>query len=242
MKKILFIKGAMSNMLFVFCAICTSIFYVSCNKDSVIDVPSMSTSTNCYTRSTTNNISILITECNVCLKNNQFTILSRKHALRKGIHGIDYDMIKQSVDQANVLLLKIVTELEEQGYEVEVYDISADSKVDIASHVETLTSGEERAMPKGVIETNDGSPKEETHFAPTRMTAVRGNCIAHTALCPLHTLTTTYAGGNAKVGTAFGPGNKTITVPLSMSNTNFGIKYCTSDSNGGKCVWEGVTN
>ncbi len=216
-------------------------FFVSCNNDLEIENAYENASMTRCTSWEIDKCYRIIADCNVCLKDDQITMISRKKALRDGVNEKDYDVLKQSIDQANLLLSKIVNDLKSQGYEVEVYDMSVDSNIDIASYVENLTYTETKPMPKGVIETSDGTLKSEVHFAPIQQTGVMANCIAHVALMPLHTVTTTYAGGNAKVGTAFGPGNKTINVPISMSNTNFGISYCTSDSNGGKCVWEGTS-
>lgn len=242
-KKTKLIHYTMSKLFCVVFIVWTSLLSTSCNNDFLIDAPNESKAVSYSTsRLTTEDVSKAIMHCGVTFKKDHYTIVSKKSALKQGVNEETYDLLKQSVDEANEMLSNILDSLRNQGYRVEIIDSSTESKTDIASSVENLTRGEDgTGLPSGVIETHDGTAESETHFAPPQQTAVRADCIGRVALCPSHTVITTYAGGNAKVKTKLGSGNVTIIVPISMSNANFGISYQTSDSNGGICSWCGIT-
>lgn len=218
-----------------------SVLLTSCENEIMKSIESNSVEQG-YTRAEVDKQEETISSCELQFINNQYSIISKDEALKKGVSAKDYDILKFSIAKANVLIANVVSDLENEGYNVKIVDFSNQSFFDIASMVEQLATREEGELPSGTLETSNQTPKSEIHFAPIQMVGVRVNCIAHVALSACHVVTTKYAGDSVIVGTSIGPGYRTFTVAISMSNTNFEISYRTTDSNGGKCVWQGVSS
>ena len=147
--------------------------------------------------------------------------------------------LKKSLEEANNILENTINELERQGYTVTIEDYTYSQPISVETRVETLTSNETGGMPRGTITATSNLPVTISCDAPAAMNGVMGHCYSYVALVPVHVLKTTYAGGNAIVGTRIGNGYITVGIP--MSGTTINIVYSTSDTNGGICAWEGVT-
>lgn len=176
----------------------------------------------------------------ITLNNNNYGIKSLKEAHELGISDEEYNICKVSIQQANNMLHDIIDSLEALGYNVSVADYTF-SKTNLKT-LEAMANSESSAssMPHGILDALSNAPVTTSFFAPSRQAGVKANCYAYAALLPTHTIITTYGNSNALVAWKFFNGELKVGIP--MSNCNIGLQYQTSDSNGGRCVWTGVTS
>lgn len=178
----------------------------------------------------------------ISFKDGEYQIKSKKQ-YRGVISDSAYKITYDAVESMNSMLALIKRDLVSRGYNVTFVDCSYGLTPNL-SQLEKMAPTESDIkpvqMPRGKLESDDNSTVYGTFTAPYGQAGVYANCFAKVALGAGHAVTTTYAHKNAQVGTRLGNGS--ITVPIPMSNTIIGIEYRTTDANGGKCSWVGVTS
>ena len=170
-----------------------------------------------------------------------FLTCGAKEAEEFDISDSVYTILQQEIIKANKMIDEIIDQLYTQGYNnVKIVDCTYGKEEPNLNKLERLVPPDAPQMPHGVLTAIDNSPVSTGFHAPYNQVGVKAHCYANTAPLAFHGIITTYAGGSAMTATRMGSGY--LTVGIAMSNTTIGLKYQTTDSNGGTCAWQGVTS
>ena len=176
--------------------------------------------------------------------NNQYVItISEDEALLKGISKESYKDFKKAVIEANQMLDDIINDCLSRGNNVFVEACLYEDSVinNFIPSVKTRSEVGTENFPRGSIETNG----QEYGLAsiskiPYNMKYVDCDCRSNSAPLPTQAVVAE-SFGSSNVKTAIGPHSR-IKVMFPASNVPGGIKYRTTDSNGGKCGWVGTSD
>lgn len=171
------------------------------------------------------------------LNDNQYELhLSKTEAINLGISPEDYDRILDEIAFTNEKIEEHLANTEET---LVLIDPQADEEnIEVEEDVTRLKTRSESGELRGTITTSGQEIGYGGGFAPLGTKEVTFNCIFFGAILPFYNLTTKAQG---EVRTGGGTGligkNSVFTVMTVASNTSLTVSFQTSDSNGGKCVW-----
>ena len=177
------------------------------------------------------------------VRGEKFQILvSRSESKKYNITSDMYDFVDSEIRKLNKLLDSIIAyhKAKEPDLKVVVNNLTNDNvsenNLTNLSSIERLTNSElpPAIMPSGVISTTDQNYGYDYCFAPMGMKQIRANCYA--TIFGSH-IVTTKTLGSLVASPRFSGGE--VTVGLSFSNIDCTIGYATTDSFGGRCVWNG---
>lgn len=171
--------------------------------------------------------------------NNQYVItITKEEALAEGISEKEYDDFFKTITEGNFILTEIIDSCVNAGRDVIVEScIYEDNTVNSAIPI-LKTAGETVVFPYGTISTiGQEYGYASVEVLPIEMRSVDCSCYSNVAIVPMQVVVASSLGvDNVKSG--FGQYIK-LNVPFSATNVPGGIKYKTTDSNGGKCTWVG---
>lgn len=175
---------------------------------------------------------------------NQYVItISEEDAVERGISKESYQEFHHAVEEANRLLDDVIDDCLSRGNEVVVETSLYDGceMNNSIPRVKSRSEGENENFPKGTIKTNGqeyGSAGIE--LLPYNMKYVNCNCYSYAAPLPSQVVIAESFGiSNVKSGIGQ---SITLKVGFSVTNVPGGIRYKTTDSNGGICAWVGTSN
>ena len=223
-----------------------SLLIVSCTNE--LDEVIMSESASGYTSRSFANAEEkhpLIEGNYVELIDNKYVItISEEDALEKGISRESYQEFNSSVMEMNQMLEEIIDDCLSRGNKVIVesalYNDNSNNYISrVKSRAETGTESAE--FPRGTITTNG----QEYGLAgiekiPYNMLFVNCNCYSNVAPLPSQVVVAE-SFGISKLVSGIGQ-SIDLKVGFDVTNVPGGIKYKTSDSNGGRCAWVGSSN
>ncbi len=169
----------------------------------------------------------------ILLQNSYSLKLSIEEAHKLGISSEQYSNAIDEVSNTNKLIKEAMIN---PKYEMQL----TDPQTAIENQDKWPINNTRSSMPSGSLSTSGQEFAQEGFFAPVGMKGVVFVCRTNAALLPVYTCKTNSLN-TWKIKTAVGTlgTNTTVTVPLAASNTNAGVYFSTTDSNGGMAYYQG---
>lgn len=176
---------------------------------------------------------------------NKYVItISEEGAILKGFSKESYQEFQHSVVEANKMLDDVINDCLSRGNKVFVESCLNDNceKDNFISSIKTRSEGGTENFPRGTITTSGQEYGRATiDMIPYNMKYVDCDCYSYSAPCPTQVVVTD-AFGSSNIKSSIGSQRARIKVMFPVSNVPGGIRYKTTDSNGGICGWVGTSN